>query len=124
MVFIGSYFSVKTKHKSIVEYFLKRKLKNNIMNKRYLQAAILLSLYLCISTALIISNQVSDYSILTILLYPGKLCIQPFLETKLNFEAINLSLFSIYFMWSLSCVYLHFITNLINSLKTSKISRR
>ena len=58
-----------------------------------------------------------------VLLMPAELCFAPFINKEFQLEQINMSLFSLYFLWSFNCVYLSVINSLLKQA-TLKILKK
>lgn len=87
------------------------------MKKNYFEGIIIVVLYTIVSTVL----ADSQYEVIKIFNYPMQIIRQPFSNRVINFEAINLALFTIYFLWSMSCIYLTIIKKAIKALPLKKL---
>lgn len=87
------------------------------MKKNYIEGLLIVALYIIVSYLI----NLKSYPSFEILNYPFQLIIKPFQMEKVNIESINLAAFTIYFMWSISCVYLSFIKRLLKPVKLKKL---
>jgi len=89
------------------------------MKKIHVEAAILSILYIGFT---IIATQyfgANNLKIINVFNYPAKLIIKPF-TSSFDIETINLSLFSMYFLWSFNCVYMSFLKQTIYPVEILK----
>lgn len=86
------------------------------------KGAILTVLYLLIS--FLGMNYLNlNWQPLQVLLMPAELCFTPFINKEFQLEQINMSLFSLYFLWSFNCVYLSVINCLLKQAKLKTLRK-
>lgn len=89
--------------------------KLEIMGKQYIEAGVLTIVYF-IASGVTLSYFGETQGVLRIIMYPAEICLGPILNSNLSIEKLNFSLFGLYFLWSLNCVYLSVIKSSLKQL--------
>lgn len=92
------------------------------MKNQYIEAGVLTIVYLVISL-LTLNSFETENTVLTIITYPAKICLEPIMDSNFRIEKMNLSLFALYFLWSFSCVYLNMIKTTMKQLSLISLKK-
>lgn len=86
------------------------------MKRIHLEAGFLSILYIGFSVIAINYFQSDEVKIINFLTFPATIVLKPIIN-EFNIESLNLSLFTLYFIWSFNCIYMIFLKKMIMTKK-------